>query len=208
MFWGAFLAAPCKIWYACTQWWSNCTSRKWWYTKTHPPSQRYVKVTTHGHILSLQQQTSKTTWGISLVVQWLGLRASNAGEADSIPGYSQASLAAVCQDKDHPELRGGQASNCSTQAYPKPCPSLGGRDQCSISQESSLEPGGQLLPWERAAQRKEGVPSYTNQAKLNLALKTKTASHPAFIFMLANLQMLLGSVRVGACVRVSVLTET
>lgn len=60
--------------------------------------------------------------------------------------YSQASLAAVCQDKDHPELRGGQASNCSTQAYPKPCPSLGGRDQCSISQESSLEPGGQLLP--------------------------------------------------------------
>lgn len=102
----------------------------------------------------------------------------------------------------------GQASNCSRQAYPKPCPSLGGQDQCSISQESSLEPGGQLLPWERTAQRKEGVPSYTNQAKLNLALKTKTASHPAFIFMLANLQMLLGSVRVGACVRVSVLTET
>ena len=27
----------------------------------NPPSQRYVKVTSHGHFLSSQQQTSKTT---------------------------------------------------------------------------------------------------------------------------------------------------
>ena len=42
--------------------------------------------------------------------------------------YFQASLAAVCQDKEHPELRGSQASNCSRQAHPKPCPSLRGQN--------------------------------------------------------------------------------
>ena len=42
--------------------------------------------------------------------------------------YFQASLAAVCQDKEHPQLRGGQASTCSRQAHPKPCLPLGGQD--------------------------------------------------------------------------------
>lgn len=57
--------------------------------------------------------------------------------------YSQASLAVVCQDKEHPELRGGQASNCSRQAYPKPCPSLGGQDPVQ-------HPPGVLLRTRRA----------------------------------------------------------
>lgn len=59
--------------------------------------------------------------------------------------YFQASLAVVCQDKEHPELRGGQAANCSRQAHPKPCLPREARTQFSISQESSLEPQGQLL---------------------------------------------------------------
>ena len=59
--------------------------------------------------------------------------------------YFQASLAAVCQDKEHPELRGGQASNCSRQAHPQPCLPLGGQDPVQHL------PGVLLRTWQATA---------------------------------------------------------
>ena len=106
------------------------------------------------------------------------------------PAFSfQASLAAVCQDI---QSREDQASDFSREASAEPRTWEASTQPVASPRSPPQNRKGNFCS-EMGQHREEGVPSYTNQAKLNLALERKRAFHPAFKFILASLQMLFGS---------------
>lgn len=98
--------------------------------------------------------------------------------------YFQASLAAVCQDKEHPELR-GVGIPLQQAGTPKALPVPGRPGPSSASPRSPPpEPGGQLLPWERAARRKEGSSFLHKPGKTEAGIENKNGLiQPSYLFL-------------------------